>query len=252
VLWSKACNAAGVYGVSVLGRVSAPRLFRDPDLIRAYLGLVRETAALAGAHGVPVGDYTSFPRPASRGGSACGGRRAGGRAGPGGRRPRRPRPGLGCLASGLWIPFALGTAGVLALVLTGYHTALSASLASIAWNTVDNFVLTSVPLFLLMGEVVLQAGLTTRFYRGLAVWLDGLRGGLLHCNVVGAAIFSAVCGSSAATAAAMGTVAIPEMLRRRYDPPMVYGTVAAGGALGNLIPPASPRSSTGSTPVAGS
>lgn len=60
VLWSKACNAAGVFGVSVLGRVSAPRLFGDPDLIRAYLGLVRETAALAGAHGVPVGDYTNF------------------------------------------------------------------------------------------------------------------------------------------------------------------------------------------------
>lgn len=60
VLWSKACNAAGVFGVSVLARVSAPRLFRDPDLIRAYLGLVRETAALGGAYGVPVGDYTNF------------------------------------------------------------------------------------------------------------------------------------------------------------------------------------------------
>jgi 2-dehydropantoate 2-reductase len=61
VLWSKACNAAGVFGVSVLARVSAPRLFRDPDLLRAFLGLVRETAILAGAHGVAVGDYTHFP-----------------------------------------------------------------------------------------------------------------------------------------------------------------------------------------------
>jgi 2-dehydropantoate 2-reductase len=61
VLWSKACNAAGVFGVSVVARASIPRLFGTPDLIRAYLALVRETAALAAAHGVPVGDYTNFP-----------------------------------------------------------------------------------------------------------------------------------------------------------------------------------------------
>ena len=60
-LWSKTCNAAGVFGVSVLTRTSAPRMFRDPDLIRAYLSLVRETAAIAAAHGVTLGDYTSFP-----------------------------------------------------------------------------------------------------------------------------------------------------------------------------------------------
>jgi 2-dehydropantoate 2-reductase len=61
VLWSKACNAAGVFGVTSVLRISTPRLFRDPHLIRAYLELVRETAAIAAAHGVPVGDYTNFP-----------------------------------------------------------------------------------------------------------------------------------------------------------------------------------------------
>ena len=61
VLWSKACNAAGVFGVTSVLRISTPRLFRTPDLIRAYLGLVRETAAIAAAHGVPVEDYTNFP-----------------------------------------------------------------------------------------------------------------------------------------------------------------------------------------------
>jgi 2-dehydropantoate 2-reductase len=61
VLWSKACNAAGVFGVTSVLRISTPRLFRDAHLIRAYLGLVRETAAIAAAHGVPVGDYTNFP-----------------------------------------------------------------------------------------------------------------------------------------------------------------------------------------------
>jgi 2-dehydropantoate 2-reductase len=61
VLWSKACNAAGVFGVTSVLRISTPRLFRDPNLIRAYLALVRETAAIAAAHGVPVGDYVNFP-----------------------------------------------------------------------------------------------------------------------------------------------------------------------------------------------
>ena len=61
VLWSKACNAAGVFGVTSVLRISTPRLFRDPNLIRAYLALVRETAAIAAAYGVPVDDYTNFP-----------------------------------------------------------------------------------------------------------------------------------------------------------------------------------------------
>ncbi|MBI3455551.1 MAG: ketopantoate reductase family protein [Candidatus Rokubacteria bacterium] len=61
VLWSKACNAAGIFGVSVLTRTSIPRLLRDPDLIRAFLALVREAAAIAAAHGIPVGDYVNFP-----------------------------------------------------------------------------------------------------------------------------------------------------------------------------------------------
>ncbi|MBI4587451.1 MAG: TRAP transporter large permease subunit [Candidatus Rokubacteria bacterium] len=143
---------------------------------------------------------------------------------------------VGLLVSGLWIPFALGVAGVVVLYLHGGAAPLG-SLPSIGWNTMENFVLTSVPLFLLMGEVILRAGLSSRFYRGVAVWMSGIRGELLHSNVVASAIFSAVCGSSAATAAAIGTVAIPEMRRRGYAPHMIYGTIAAGGALGNLIPP---------------
>jgi len=143
---------------------------------------------------------------------------------------------LGCLLSGLWIPFALGITGLVVLYLGG-HAASLTSVASIGWNTMENFVLTSVPLFLLMGELILRSGLSSRFYRGVAVWVSGVKGELLHSNVVASAIFSAVCGSSAATAAAIGTVAIPEMRERGYAPRMIYGTIAAGGALGNLIPP---------------
>jgi C4-dicarboxylate transporter, DctM subunit len=140
------------------------------------------------------------------------------------------------LVSGLWIPFALGVTGIAMLALTGHGGSL-VSVASIGWNTMESFVLTSVPLFLLMGELILRSGLSSRFYRGIAVWVAGIKGELLHSNVVAAAVFSAVCGSSAATAAAIGTVAIPEMRERGYSPRLIYGTIAAGGALGNLIPP---------------
>ncbi|MBI1962906.1 MAG: TRAP transporter large permease subunit [Candidatus Rokubacteria bacterium] len=140
------------------------------------------------------------------------------------------------LVSGLPIPFALGVAGVAVLGAHGDARAL-ASIGNVGWNTVESFILTSVPLFLFMGEVILRSGLSTRFYRGVAVWLSGVTGQLLHSNVVASAIFSAVCGSSVATAAAIGTVAVPEMRTRGYEPRMVYGTIAAGGALGNLIPP---------------
>lgn len=143
---------------------------------------------------------------------------------------------VGLLLSGLWIPFALGVAGLLVMLLHGDARSV-VSVASIGWNTMENFVLTSVPLFLFMGELVLRSGLSSRFYRGVAVWLAGIRGELLHSNVVASAVFSAVCGSSAATAAAIGTVAVPEMRERGYDARMIYGTIAAGGALGNLIPP---------------
>jgi tripartite ATP-independent transporter DctM subunit len=143
---------------------------------------------------------------------------------------------VGLLVSGLPIPFALGVAGVVVLVAAGETRSLGA-IGNLGWNTVDSFILTSVPLFLFMGEMVLRSGLSARFYRGVAVWLSGVPGQLLHSNVVASAIFSAVCGSSVATAAAIGTVAVPEMRERGYEPRMIYGTIAAGGALGNLIPP---------------
>jgi tripartite ATP-independent transporter DctM subunit len=98
-------------------------------------------------------------------------------------------------------------------------------------------VLVSVPLFLLMGEILLRAGLSERLYRALNVWLDRMPGGLLHTNIVASGVFSAISGSSVATAAAMGSVAMPFFQGKGYDPRMVMGSLAAGGALGNLIPP---------------
>jgi tripartite ATP-independent transporter DctM subunit len=105
------------------------------------------------------------------------------------------------------------------------------------WAPSTNFVLVSVPLFLLMGEIMLRAGLSERLYRGLNVWMGRLPGGLLHTNILACGVFSAVAGSSVATAATMGSVALPYFEKSHYPPKLVLGSLAAGGALGNLIPP---------------
>jgi tripartite ATP-independent transporter DctM subunit len=88
-----------------------------------------------------------------------------------------------------------------------------------------------------MGEILLRAGLSDRLYRALNLWLNRLPGGLLHTNVVASGVFSAVSGSSIATAATMGSVALPFFRSTAYDRRYVMGSLAAGGALGNLIPP---------------
>lgn len=105
------------------------------------------------------------------------------------------------------------------------------------WTPSSSFVLIAVPLFLLMGEILLRAGLSDRLYRSLNLWLNRLPGGLLHTNVVSSGVFSAISGSSVATAATMGSVALPFFKNTAYDKKYVLGSLAAGGALGNLIPP---------------
>ncbi|WP_270934676.1 TRAP transporter large permease [Falsiroseomonas oryzae] len=105
------------------------------------------------------------------------------------------------------------------------------------WGPSSNYVLVAVPLFLLMGEILLRAGLSERLYRALNVWLNRLPGGVLHTNIVSCAVFSAISGSSVATAATMGSVALPYFQNTAYSQRWVLGSLAAGGALGNLIPP---------------
>ncbi len=105
------------------------------------------------------------------------------------------------------------------------------------WGPSTNFVLVSVPLFLLMGEIMLRAGLSDRLYRALNIWMGRWPGGLLHTNIVSCGVFSAVAGSSVATAATMGSVALPYFEKTHYPSKLVLGSLAAGGALGNLIPP---------------
>ncbi|MGE0699918.1 MAG: TRAP transporter large permease [Hyphomicrobiaceae bacterium] len=140
------------------------------------------------------------------------------------------------LISGQWMAFALGAVGMLVMYLSKGVLGLQ-SLSSVVWNTANSYILIAVPMFLLMGELILRSGASNYFYRGVVVLLGRLPGGLLHANIFSCAIFAAVSGSSVATAATVGTVAIPEMLKRGYDAKPVLGSLAAGGTLGILIPP---------------
>ncbi|MGF1736582.1 TRAP transporter large permease [Photobacterium satsumensis] len=114
---------------------------------------------------------------------------------------------------------------------------MMASAASIAWDRMNEFSLIAIPLFVLLGEILLRSGIANRLYTALAAWLENLPGGLLHTNTVASSLFAAMSGSSVATAATIGTVAIPTLEERGYNKQMVLGSLAAGGTLGVLIPP---------------
>ncbi len=139
------------------------------------------------------------------------------------------------LAMGVWISFAMGVTGVIGLLLVNPH--LLGTIGFIAWSSGTNFVLVAVPLFIWMGFIIEHSGLAGRFYAALSIWLDRVPGGLLHSNIIACTIFAAVSASSIATAATIGSVAIPEMEKRGYDLKLTYGSLAAGGTLGILIPP---------------
>src|ERR1044072_7305448 len=137
---------------------------------------------------------------------------------------------------GLPIAAVMGFVGVAGITMLR-GTMLWPSLADVIWNTVNAFTLTAIPMFVLMGEIILRSGAARRFYQGLAVLLNRVPGGLAQSNIMGAALFSAISGSSTATALAIGTVALPEMRKRGYKDAITLGTLTGGGALGNLIPP---------------
>ncbi|WP_300034230.1 TRAP transporter large permease [uncultured Roseobacter sp.] len=143
---------------------------------------------------------------------------------------------LGLMFIGLHVGIAMLATGVLgALVYFGPPVLLS--FGTNLWAVMNDFLLTTIPLFILLGELLLRAGITRNMYASLNDWLSRLPGGLLHTNIGACAMFSAVSGSSVATAATIGTVALDEFKRRDYHEPLVLGTIAAGATLGILIPP---------------
>jgi tripartite ATP-independent transporter DctM subunit len=140
------------------------------------------------------------------------------------------------LAAGLPVAAALG---VLALLLDELFAPVPLTLAAgeIAWNTGKDFLLVAIPLFVLLGEILLRAGVAERMYAALSLWLSWLPGGLMHANIGACALFAATSGSSVATAATVGTVALPQARTFGYDEKLFAGSLAAGGTLGILIPP---------------
>lgn len=141
------------------------------------------------------------------------------------------------LAARVPIAFALGGVAVAGImVLRGPDAALGV-LATQPYGFIAHWTLTAVPMFLLMGTLAYHAGLTQSLYSAARLWLSWLPGGLAVASTAACAGFAAASGSSVATASAMGRIAIPEMLRYRYDPGLATGCVAAAGTLGSLIPP---------------
>ena len=146
---------------------------------------------------------------------------------------------LGLLTVGMPVPFAIVIPAVIYLFLQGGWAALN-SLGLVSWGSMNVFALTAVPLFMFMAEILSASGLSTRIYGGLAKLVARLPGGLLQTNIAGCAVFASVNGSSIATAATIGGVALPQLLSRGYNRPLAAGSLAAGGTLGILIPPSFP------------
>jgi C4-dicarboxylate transporter DctM subunit len=136
------------------------------------------------------------------------------------------------------IPVA-GALGMLGLLLDKLYSKMPLSLAlgEVAWSSSKDFLLVSIPMFILLGEILLRAGVAERMYAAMVKWLAWIPGGLMHSNIGACAIFAATSGSSVATAATVGTVALPLVKKHGYNERLFLGTLAAGGTLGILIPP---------------
>lgn len=139
---------------------------------------------------------------------------------------------------GLSIPVGAAL-GVLGLTLDPMFSSLplTRALGEISWNTNNEFLLVAIPLFILLGEILLRAGLAEKMYQAMSLWLSWLPGGLMHANIGASTLFSATSGSSVATSATVGTVAIPQIKKYGYNQSLFLGSLAAGGTLGILIPP---------------
>jgi len=143
---------------------------------------------------------------------------------------------LGLLALSLPVAAVLG---VVALVLSELYAGLPLmfALGEMTWGASTDVILVAIPLFVLLGEILLRAGIAERMYDAMTHWLSWLPGGLMHSNIGACTMFSAVSGSSVATAATIGTVAIEQIERQGYNARFFLGTIASGGTLGILIPP---------------
>jgi C4-dicarboxylate transporter DctM subunit len=143
---------------------------------------------------------------------------------------------LGAMLVGLPIAVTMAAVGIVGGI-AAYGVPFMDSIAPVVWGVQNENLLTCIPLFVLLGELLLRSGIADRMYVALSAWLGGLPGGLLHTNIGSCALFAATSGSSVATAATVGTVALPPLQKRGYPMRASLGSLAAGGTLGILIPP---------------
>lgn len=141
------------------------------------------------------------------------------------------------LAGSVWIGLSLFATGYILLSIFKPNIPMDIFSGGVIWGSMIPSPLLSLPLFILMSEVLVAAGLGRSLFSGLAPWVGRLPGGLLHVNVVGSTLFAAVSGSSAATTAIVGKVSLPELQARGYDRQLAMGSLAGAGTLGFLIPP---------------
>lgn len=140
------------------------------------------------------------------------------------------------LALGVWISLSLlGVACVAFLLFT--DAPLAQILGTTFWGASASWSLASLPLFIWMGEILFRTRLSDDLFSGISPWVEKLPGRLLHTNVMGCGLFAAVSGSSAATAATVGKITVPELLRRGYPTDLTIGSLAGSGTFGLLIPP---------------
>jgi len=143
---------------------------------------------------------------------------------------------LAVLAAGLWIGLALLVTGAAAIAFLT-QAPVGTMAATAIWGDSNDWTLTALPMFLWMGEILYRTKVSDGLFRGLAPWLTAVPGRLLHVNVLGCAMFSAVSGSSTATCATVSRIALPELKKRGYPEPITIGSLAGAGTLGILIPP---------------
>jgi len=143
---------------------------------------------------------------------------------------------IALLAMGVWVALVLVACGVLSIVLFADAPA-GIIFATKAWDSSASWALTALPLFIWMGEILYRTRLAEDMFSGLGPWVQRLPGRLVHVNTLGCGIFAAVSGSSAATAATIGRISLPELKARGYDDSISIGSLAGAGTLGLLIPP---------------
>jgi len=143
---------------------------------------------------------------------------------------------LALMLCGVWIGVALGAAGMLLYFFRDGLDGLQA-VGFVAFNSLTSYEFVALPLFVFMATILASCGISRRLYDSSAAVVGPLPGGLLHANIAGSALFASICGSTAATCAAMSTIGVPELRRRGYPDGIALGSLAAGGTLGPMIPP---------------